>query len=349
MLGTLAADRARVADLDTEILLLECSLAALRSQKDQVQQRLDSYKYPVLTLPNEIISEIFVRLLPIYPQYPPFAGLDSPTLLTQICREWRQIAVATPELWRIISFDDDCDSLTFGQRLDLFRIWLTRQIAGPRPDHFPPWTLGSLDLNLSPSHISVLEGPMPLLRHLDLTLLDNNIFTISQAPSLRSITLSALSPLQVTLPLAQLTTLTLNFVHRYKYVAILQQTTSLVHCELGIAFDEDDDLVPGRGIDLPSLESLALFVDADTATTGYPDDFIAPALRSLRLVEAFLGPKPIDRLSSFIAKSDCKLQEVCVIGTTISEDSYRETFPSIHRFSFEKDFDLARIFYSQHM
>ncbi|KAF8151930.1 hypothetical protein K438DRAFT_379197 [Mycena galopus ATCC 62051] len=79
------ADRARVADLDTEILLLEQALSAMRIQKDQAQRRLDSYKYSVLTLPNEIISEILVHFLPIHPQY--FAGLDSPILLTQICRE----------------------------------------------------------------------------------------------------------------------------------------------------------------------------------------------------------------------------------------------------------------------
>ncbi|KAJ6560151.1 hypothetical protein B0H19DRAFT_945240, partial [Mycena capillaripes] len=67
-----------------------------------VQERLNSFKYPVLTLPAEIISEIFVHFLPIYPSCPPLTGFLSPTLLTQICRKWRHIALTTPALWRAI-------------------------------------------------------------------------------------------------------------------------------------------------------------------------------------------------------------------------------------------------------
>ncbi|KAJ7882301.1 hypothetical protein B0H13DRAFT_1629544, partial [Mycena leptocephala] len=99
MLSALAADRARVADIEARILELERSLAALRLQKTVVQERLDSYKYPVLRLPNEIVSEIFTHFLPIYPLCPPVAGLLSPTVLTHICRKWREIALTTPDLW----------------------------------------------------------------------------------------------------------------------------------------------------------------------------------------------------------------------------------------------------------
>ncbi|KAJ7705931.1 hypothetical protein B0H14DRAFT_2415857, partial [Mycena olivaceomarginata] len=53
---------------------------------------------PVLTLPNEIISEIFVQFLPVYPLSSPSTGPFSPTLLTQICRRWREIALTTPLL-----------------------------------------------------------------------------------------------------------------------------------------------------------------------------------------------------------------------------------------------------------
>jgi hypothetical protein len=64
-------DRARLADL-------ECSISELQL----VLGRLDCYKYPVLTLPNEITTEIFIRFLPIYPSCPQLTGLESPTLLT---------------------------------------------------------------------------------------------------------------------------------------------------------------------------------------------------------------------------------------------------------------------------
>ncbi|KAF8134203.1 hypothetical protein K438DRAFT_1883436, partial [Mycena galopus ATCC 62051] len=106
MLIALATDRARVADLDADILRLERSLSALRSQRHLVLERLDSYKYPVLTLPNEITAEIFTHSLLLYPDCPPFAGRDSPTLFTQICRQWREIALETPILWRAILLSD---------------------------------------------------------------------------------------------------------------------------------------------------------------------------------------------------------------------------------------------------
>ncbi|KAJ7641189.1 hypothetical protein FB45DRAFT_785195, partial [Roridomyces roridus] len=98
-----AADRARIAALDAEIHELQQRIHALQTEQKSCQQRLDAYKYPVLTLPNEITSEIFVHFLPAYPKYPQLTGLDSPSSLTHICRKWRDIAKATPKLWRAIS------------------------------------------------------------------------------------------------------------------------------------------------------------------------------------------------------------------------------------------------------
>ncbi|KAJ6526043.1 hypothetical protein B0H19DRAFT_1197750 [Mycena capillaripes] len=51
---------------------------------------------PALSLPNELVSDIFVRFLPVYPKLPPPIGLLSPYLLCHICRRWRNIALTTP-------------------------------------------------------------------------------------------------------------------------------------------------------------------------------------------------------------------------------------------------------------
>ncbi|KAJ7906184.1 hypothetical protein B0H13DRAFT_2021492 [Mycena leptocephala] len=64
MLTALEADRNSVAAIDAEILRLERSLSGLRTAKAVLKQRLESYQYPVLTLPNEIVSEIFIHFLP---------------------------------------------------------------------------------------------------------------------------------------------------------------------------------------------------------------------------------------------------------------------------------------------
>ncbi|KAJ7280873.1 hypothetical protein C8J57DRAFT_1174466 [Mycena rebaudengoi] len=70
--------------------------AALELATKDLQTHVDEYKYPILTLPTEITSEIFVHFLPPYPQCPPATGLSSPELLCQICQVWREIALSTP-------------------------------------------------------------------------------------------------------------------------------------------------------------------------------------------------------------------------------------------------------------
>ncbi|KAF8194790.1 hypothetical protein K438DRAFT_1968736 [Mycena galopus ATCC 62051] len=79
-----AADPARITDIDAQIFDIERSILVLRIEKDLVQERLDSYTYPVLTLPIEITSKIFSQFLLLYPH------------------EWRGIALAIPALWRAI-------------------------------------------------------------------------------------------------------------------------------------------------------------------------------------------------------------------------------------------------------
>ncbi|KAF8150408.1 hypothetical protein K438DRAFT_441211 [Mycena galopus ATCC 62051] len=330
MFTHLAADRALVVDLDAKILDLERSLFVLRTEKQLIQGRLDSYKYPVLTLPNEITAEIFIHFLPPYPNYPPFTGLDSPTLLTQICRQWREIALDTPTLWRAMSLSDP--SIPFKRKAYLFDTWLSRSRCCPLSIHFDKYDVEDphaieilsavvphrtrwecLHLSLSPSHMLFMEGPMPLLCRLDLTL-DNgsNDGTISfrDAPLLRSITLRAATPLKIAFPPQQITSLTLYRIYRSEYAVILQQTSNLVHCELGVVLNYgtgSSDPPPEHAIELPHLESLALRNYDAPDTTGLLDDFLVTALQSLGIDELFLGPAPIDELASFISKSGCKL------------------------------------------
>ncbi|KAJ6589151.1 hypothetical protein B0H19DRAFT_923037, partial [Mycena capillaripes] len=101
------------------------SKAAPESELRQATQTF----YPVLTLPPEIVSEIFLNYLPTYPKIPPLFGISSPSLLCQICRHWRAITVSTPVLWRAIRMDganhrDSEEMLT--AKLELIETWLSR-------------------------------------------------------------------------------------------------------------------------------------------------------------------------------------------------------------------------------
>ncbi|KAJ7653697.1 hypothetical protein DFH06DRAFT_1474817 [Mycena polygramma] len=377
MLSGFGADRARVADMEAEIRYLERALSRLRSEKTLVQERIQSYKYPVLSLPNELVSEIFLQFLPSYPRCPPLTGMLSPTALTQICRQWREIALTTPELWRAMRLDGNS-----AKRHDQIVIaWLGRSgccpIAvfiddefGEEPDMECAKFMSALvahrprmeHLNLS--HIRrdifpLLDNPMPRLCSLDLSFYpgNNTDLVLHDAPLLRAVTLDGVDAFnRATLPWEQLTSLTLHRLSITECRTVLCQTSHLVHCRLELRFG--GQLFGGRhnpalpDVALPHLESLVLIMRSPGFRLSRRENremdrlrgFVCPALRILQIQEKLLGSgQPEERirsLRSFISKSGCKLEELLFIGPRsikLQEPSYRDSFPSIPRISFEED------------
>ncbi|KAJ7367769.1 hypothetical protein DFH08DRAFT_829314 [Mycena albidolilacea] len=353
-----AADRARVADLDAQISFLERSLSELQSEKQLVLERLNSYKYPVLTVPTEIIAEIFVHFLPIYPVFSPLVGPDSPTLLTHICRKWREIALTTPTLWRAISLMDF--AIPSGDQDKLVYMWLARSRCLPLHLHFSwksaPWRAAEvlasvvphrtrweyLHTRLQPYHLHILEGPMPLLRRLSWLPIDSNgpttrKFACHEAPLLRTAILNNAAAGSVILPWAQLTSLTLLWVFPQECVPILQHTSNLVDCKLALLRNDGATL---PDIILPSLRSLSL--DNNGSITGFLEKLNVPALHDLQIAESFLGSNTIHTLASFLSKSRCQLQELCITNRgSVSEESYRQAFTSM-KVSFENRINYVR-------
>ncbi|KAJ7235695.1 hypothetical protein C8J57DRAFT_960662, partial [Mycena rebaudengoi] len=99
--------------------------------------------YPVLTLPFEITSAIFLDCLP----RSSYSGADSdnpmrlypsqdeaPVLLTRICRDWRTIAISTPNLWTHLQIEldsDDGPGHINSTWVSLADIWLCRSQNQP--------------------------------------------------------------------------------------------------------------------------------------------------------------------------------------------------------------------------
>ncbi|KAJ7902995.1 hypothetical protein B0H13DRAFT_2513053 [Mycena leptocephala] len=91
---------------------------------------------PVLELPYELTTKIFIYCLPFHRRVRP-EPTQAPLQLSQICNHWRAVALATPELWSSIllefpnaTFSPDADPIP-DHRCDLFDLWLTR--AGNYP------------------------------------------------------------------------------------------------------------------------------------------------------------------------------------------------------------------------
>ncbi|KAK7055859.1 F-box domain-containing protein [Favolaschia claudopus] len=333
---SLTTDSARILDIDTEISQFERPVAQLRLEN----------VYPVLSLPNEIVSEIFIHFLPAYPNRPPLTGLRSPTLLTHICAKWRYIALSTHALWRAFTLRFAFnDAQTIQHQIDLAESWLSRsgsyplsvQIDDSKTEaDLPPEESflaiaaqrGRLEYfgynNHARENVLLIPGSLTLLRHLDLDLssaITNKLaVTSEEAPVLRSASLAAFASARVSLPWRQLTSLTLKRVFEIECIQVLQETENLVACELWIlpaglpaAGQADYDIV------LPRLHSLVLngLGPCRLHAWQHPDlflrCFVTPALRRFETLNCFLGRDPIASVASLISKSACTLEGLCIM------------------------------------
>ncbi|KAJ7664556.1 hypothetical protein DFH06DRAFT_962277, partial [Mycena polygramma] len=87
-----------VSDIWSEILRYKRGLVALEAKERQLESELARVVYPVLTLPNEIVSLIFVYCLPAHGRVRP-STRKAPLLLARVCGFWRDIALSTGPLW----------------------------------------------------------------------------------------------------------------------------------------------------------------------------------------------------------------------------------------------------------
>ncbi|KAJ7430431.1 hypothetical protein B0H11DRAFT_1627498, partial [Mycena galericulata] len=314
-------------DIERQILDLNTAIQALRAEQDLIKGQLDDYKYPVLALPNEIVSEIFIHFLPVYPLCPPQTGLLSPTILTQICRKWREIALTTPALWRAIMLCDE--NIDYEQQVHTLEIWLSRSGSCPLSIQMEDFDsmpinmcieaiaphrarLEHAKLQMTPHGVHRIQGPMPLLRQISIRLPYESVpshMEFRDVPRLRAATLWEAQFTNNLLPWSQLTSLTLVAKSPSECTPILKETVNLVHCKL---FTGEEVHIRQPDISLPFLESLVFvqwFDDEDPAI-HYLDTFIVPALRKLQIPETFLSPGPIQTLRAFISKSGCNPQEI---------------------------------------
>ncbi|KAJ7629788.1 hypothetical protein DFH06DRAFT_1480331 [Mycena polygramma] len=347
----LEADRARVSEIQIQIVELEHTLFQLRIEQLKAQERLNSYKYPVLTLPSELISEIFLHVLPPYPYFLQLTGPFSPTPLTQICQKWRDIALGTPELWSAISsFDNNKDE----RELCIFELWLERSrhcplsiklgtdldwasdelVAAVIP-HRARWQY--LKIELGSYNLRMLDGPMPLLRHLDVMVEEDmfeSTFALHEVPLLRTLVLGNHAALGITFPSTQITSLTLIGIGPPECAPILVQTRNLIYCELHILNFEPHIKV--EDVLLPCVQALSFIHLGGSLVKQFLPTFIVPALRSLRIPENFLSPDPIKSLTAFISKSGCGLEELHITYKMLApRRSYRRAFPSLRKLAFD--------------
>ncbi|KAJ7101963.1 hypothetical protein C8R44DRAFT_641026, partial [Mycena epipterygia] len=93
-----AEQRAALATIQSEIARHKTCIEWLEKEQNSLKANLALVVYPVLTLPAELTSQIFIDCLPAHGRIIPSPSAV-PLVLAQICRQWRDVALSTWELW----------------------------------------------------------------------------------------------------------------------------------------------------------------------------------------------------------------------------------------------------------
>ncbi|KDQ65106.1 hypothetical protein JAAARDRAFT_28770 [Jaapia argillacea MUCL 33604] len=353
----------RVEEAHRELLQLEVRrqqliafLAPARKERDDLRERVQdahqAIRAPILRLPVEVISEIFIACLPDRPAWYPHKK-DTIHVVTHVCRRWRQIALSTPSLWchfvivrpskvqgRIfqskylqtmlsrsgnlpLSFSTVFDQHEAASDLLLPTIerWQHVRLYGP-----VQYARGIL--NNTPGEFPTLETLViaPLRRVVPSRLQPTTPFHIIRAPCLRTVLVGQFADhSQLILPWSQLTRLTLRcLIPLSEYPAFLRKCPNLVDCELGIPFRTLPDL-PFRPTPVVLQHLQTLVVWFERPFQPLLDSLVLPALRELSFeTPDIYGHPPISSPSTLLSRSRCFLQKLSFLSCTTSQDEFLE-------------------------
>ncbi|KAK7038090.1 hypothetical protein R3P38DRAFT_2904379 [Favolaschia claudopus] len=235
----------------------------------------------ILTLPTEILSEIFHHCLPFDPDEPTLLirpdPEDAPLLLCAVCQRWRHIALATPRLWNSLYLDANPTSAQqAADYVKLCRLWLSRARGVPvaicMDTRSPPKTVASLldtivGMSRQWQNVEFVEDSTPQLAvdssfpYLEKLCIsphpgDYPVHSFLDAPKL----VDAFVPFYtrgVLLPWHQLTSFGSNRVDIEDCFNLLRHGADLVNLYLGVP-PYGPSILPAQCFSLPRLESLTL-------------------------------------------------------------------------------------------
>ncbi|KAK7018360.1 hypothetical protein R3P38DRAFT_1298338 [Favolaschia claudopus] len=334
---------------------------ALSFSKESLRP-IPSSDSPMLALPAEIVSEVFLNFLPPYPDFPDHTGLLSPILLCQICSFWRQIALSTPALWRAVGIDlrINEDPTTLIQKLDVLQTWLSRSGAcplsirlrydrnmqvGDSPPSLPQFMDALLPYRLQWEHLDLImphellhriKGEMPLLKSLTFgpsEFPEDDVLSdcFAQAPNLTTAVLGEyFLPSVMRLPWTQLTSLEGACLYEHECVQIVALTPALIHFKAKVVADTSETHHVDPCV-CPALRTMILTVGAEAEIANVLNMLTLPALRVLEVPEPFVSTgNSIPVLKELMKRSRCAgLEELRIQWAVISEDEYREAFPEV--------------------
>ncbi|KAJ6473497.1 hypothetical protein DFH09DRAFT_469160 [Mycena vulgaris] len=299
-----------------------------------VMETLNSIGYPILTLPTEITSEIFLHCIDSPRVRFTHDDCYSPLLLASVCRAWRATAISTHGLWTHF-----CAGINHSHGWDvsaLLKCWLPR--AGSLPLDL------ELDLPKNASQnaiLSILAQHSSQFRSLDLISFTPISFPIRtsfsslerlkiqirhspgerptcidaflDAPQLREADIDSLPPARISLPWIQLTHLKLCGQPIAECLDILSRTQNLETLTYGVIFSRFGAVASPPRI-LHPLRTIALWgID----TSHLLNHLLLPALEQLELSRPY--HVAYAEVRSFIERSGCSLRSLCLSNPPFTE------------------------------
>ncbi|KAJ7686796.1 hypothetical protein B0H17DRAFT_704105 [Mycena rosella] len=307
-------------------------------------------RHPILEVPPEILSEIFIECLPIYSATPD--PWRAPLLLGAICRDWRKTALSTPRLWSSFILPVNLGRVTEDSGIiQLFEYWLFRGGSCPltmviscyhgtsesAPSGLLPasllralsdcssrWHDVNLVLPFADFYRLQTNEGLPLLSRLAIkavTVQDGTpdstppslLELFGNAPVLQDVHLGdGFSLSIVTLPLSQLRYFDSRMATTHHYLHVLRQTPNLVEIAL--------DLHTLHSVDMPSapiysnIKSLTLrsFQLWENTFLDVLGFLACPALETLVITGYAFAPISPEPLLRFLSRSSPPLREFVV-------------------------------------
>lgn len=298
--------------------------------------------------PPEILSQIFRECVSELPRYQLWENRTIKTLvhLSSVCGQWRDVALATGDLWSLIHLDDH-----YLPPVELLETWISR--AGSHPlTYIVKWRkiteenldpggdkrdilfevllrhvglAREVDFVLPDGHITRLVDlvdPLPTLQRLSLRQVlpyheTSSIHTFRNAPALIRARLQDILPTHCPLPWQQLQFCELVEPDIEDCIDILQQCNSIVD------FSIKNPMLPTDGAQYfpkeqtlcPTLKKLHIADESEKDVfTPLLDSITAPNLVALDLRCFAFGADPADfkhlssSIVSFLVRSSCDLR-----------------------------------------
>ncbi|KAJ6600270.1 hypothetical protein DFH09DRAFT_1020909 [Mycena vulgaris] len=323
--------RSRLVETKAKIRDCKGLLERLNAEREELEEIMETFTYPVLTAPVEIISQIFLDCVPAHGRVQP-SPRAVPLVLAQTCPRWRDIAHSLPQLWSSIDLSFTRTNSMYAGASALLGTWLKRTKGHPlsitlRCDVYlrhslPPTILptiaefsaqwGRLEICLPSRDLPALariRGPFPMLRSLAVNH-DHDDVSISKlplrrltahknAPQLRELRLvTGVNLVDLKSHSATITTLELG-KGLADYFTPFKHFPNLLH--LSASFVNGLSLSTPVLQRLPPLESLII---------GFGDPLPVLTLPHLRRLQCVPTSHPT--FLSFLSRSSCDLQHLAL-------------------------------------